>query len=138
MLAISAVSSIGLFSTAYKEWMQGHLALVFISIGAISMVGLAFKKRHSSATTLLIALGFTILETFTISAVSSMFKTSIILNAVTAGIFVFITAFACITKYDFTSWLPYLFGGLLGLILFGFIAAFYPGSSIKELIYGGI
>ncbi len=34
--------------------------------------------------------------------------------------------------------MPYLFGGLWGLILFGFMAAFFPYSSTGELIYGGL
>lgn len=32
MLAISAVSSIEVFSAAYKEWIQGHPALVFVLV----------------------------------------------------------------------------------------------------------
>ena len=63
---------------------------------------------------------FTLTEAYSISVVVSFYKTSIVLNAVvlTAGLFVFLTLFACQTKYDFTSWMPYLFGGLWGLILF--------------------
>lgn len=108
--------------------------------GAIGLMLLTYWKRHSYPTNLLFLSGFTLLEAYTISVVVSFYKTSIVLNAVllTAGIFVFLTAFACQTKYDFTSWMPYLFGGLWGLILFGFMAAFFPYSSTGELIYGGL
>jgi protein lifeguard len=108
--------------------------------GAIGMMLLTYWKRHSYPTNLLFLSGFTLLEAYTISVVVSFYKTSIVLNAVllTAGIFVFLTAFACQTRYDFTSWMPYLFGGLWGLILFGFMAAFFPYSSTGELIYGGL
>lgn len=108
--------------------------------GAIGMMLLTYWKRHSYPTNLLFLSGFTLLEAYTISVVVSFYKTSIVLNAVllTAGIFVFLTAFACQTKYDFTSWMPYLFGGLWGLILLGFMAAFFPYSSTGELIYGGL
>lgn len=108
--------------------------------GAIAMMLLTYWKRHSYPTNLLFLSGFTLLEAYTISVVVSFYQTSIVLNAVllTAGIFVFLTAFACQTKYDFTSWMPYLFGGLWGLILFGFMAAFFPYSSTGELIYGGL
>lgn len=83
---------------------------------------------------------FTLTEAYSISVVVSFYKTSIVLNAVvlTAGLFVFLTLFACQTKYDFTSWMPYLFGALWGLILFGFMAMFFPYSSTGELIYGGL
>ncbi|KAL1866512.1 hypothetical protein Daus18300_006747 [Diaporthe australafricana] len=141
LLVTGAVSTISFVSPAYKEWIQGHPALVFISMfGAIGMMLLTYWKRHSYPTNLLFLSGFTLLEAYTISVIVSFYKTSIVLNAVilTAGIFVFLTAFACQTKYDFTSWMPYLFGGLWGLILFGFMAAFFPYSSTGELIYGGL
>ncbi|KKY29391.1 putative transmembrane bax inhibitor motif-containing protein [Diaporthe ampelina] len=141
LLVTGAVSTISFVSPNYKEWIQGHPALVFISMfGAIGMMLLTYWKRHSYPTNLLFLSGFTLLEAYTISVVVSFYKTSIVLNAVilTAGIFVFLTAFACQTKYDFTSWMPYLFGGLWGLILFGFMAAFFPYSSTGELIYGGL
>lgn len=108
--------------------------------GAIGMMLLTYWKRQSYPINLVFLSGFTLLEAYTISVVVSFYETSIVLNAVllTAGIFVFLTAFACQTKYDFTSWMPYLFGGLWGLILFGFMAAFFPYSSTGELIYGGL
>ena len=56
----------------------------------------------------------------------------------TLGIFLALTVFACQTKYDFTSWIPYLFGGLWALVLFGFLAAFFPYNNTAELIYSGL
>ncbi|KAJ4386526.1 hypothetical protein N0V93_009423 [Gnomoniopsis smithogilvyi] len=141
LLVTGLVSALSFVSEGYKAWIQDHPAMVFISMfGAIGMMLLTYWKRHSYPTNLLFLSGFTILEAYTISVVVSFYKTSIVLNAVllTAGIFVFLTAFACQTKYDFTSWMPYLFGGLWGLILFGFMAAFFPYSSTGELIYGGL
>ena len=108
--------------------------------GSMAMMFLTYWKRHSYPTNLLFLSGFTLLEAYTISVIVSFYRASIVLNAVllTAGIFVFLTAFACQTKYDFTSWMPYLFGGLWGLMLFGFMAIFLPYSSTGELIYGGL
>ena len=108
--------------------------------GSMVFMLLTFWKRHSYPTNLLFLSVFTLLEAYTISVIVSFYQTQVVLNAVllTAGIFVFLTAFACQTKYDFTSWMPYLFGGLWGLILFGFMAAFMPYSSTGELIYGGL
>lgn len=101
---------------------------------------LTYWKRKSYPTNLLFLTGFTLLEAYSVSVIVSFYKSSIVLNAVflTGGIFIFLTLFACQTKYDFTSWMPYLFGGLWGLILFGFMAAFLPYSSTGELIYGGL
>jgi FtsH-binding integral membrane protein len=81
---------------------------------------------------------FTALEAYSISVITSMFESRIVLQALifTFGIFIALTLFACQTKYDFTSWMPYLFGALWVLILFGFMAAFFPKSSGIELGYG--
>lgn len=102
-------------------------------------MGLTYWKRKSYPTNLLFLSLFTLAEAYAISVIVSFYDTSIVLNAVilTTGIFAFLTVFACQTKYDFTSWMPYLFGGLWGLLLFGFMAAFLPYSSTGELIYGG-
>lgn len=82
--------------------------------------------------------GFTALEAYSISVITSMFESRIVLQALifTFGIFIALTLFACQTKYDFTSWMPYLFGALWVLIIFGFMAAFFPKSSGVELGYG--
>jgi FtsH-binding integral membrane protein len=99
---------------------------------------LTYWKRHSYPTNLLFLSAFTLLEAYTISVIVSFYSASIVLNAVflTAGIFLFLTAFACQTKYDFTSWMPYLFGALWGLVLFGFMSFFLPHTSTTELVYG--
>jgi protein lifeguard len=101
-------------------------------------MGLTYWKRKSYPTNLIFLSGFTLLEAYTVSVIVSFYETRIVVNAVvlTAGIFVFLTAFACQTKYDFTSWMPYLFGALWGLILFGFMSMFFQYSSTGELIYG--
>ncbi|GKT96512.1 transmembrane BAX inhibitor motif-containing protein [Colletotrichum tofieldiae] len=128
LLVTGAVSALSFFSDGYKTWIQAHPGLVFASlIGAMIMMLLTFWKRKSYPTNLLFLSGFTLMEAYSISVIVSFYKASIVLNAVflTAGIFVFLTAFACQTKYDFTSWIPYLGGALW---------AFSTG----ELVYGGI
>ena len=99
---------------------------------------LTFWKRKSYPTNLFFLTGFTALEAYTISVIVSFYDTRVVLLALilTTGIFIALTLFACQTKYDFTSWLPYLFGALWILILFGFVSAFFH-SSKAELIYGG-
>lgn len=102
-------------------------------------LGLTYWKRKSYPTNLLFLSLFTLAEAYTISVIVSFYRTSIVLNAVvlTGGIFIALTLFACQTKYDFTSWMPYLFGALWGLLLFGFMAIWFPYGSTGELLYGG-
>jgi FtsH-binding integral membrane protein len=141
LIATAGVSSISFFSDSYKTWIQSHPAVVWASLfGAMIFMGLTYWKRKSYPTNLLFLSLFTLTEAYSISVIVSFYKTSIVLNAVvlTAGIFIFLTAFACQSKYDFTSWMPFLFGSLWALILFGFMSMFFPYSSTGELIYGGI
>lgn len=101
---------------------------------------LTFWKRKSYPTNLLFLSGFTALEAYSISVIVTFYERKIVLEALglTLGIFIGLTLFACQTKYDFTSWMPYLFGGLWSLILFGFMAMFFQHGSTVELIYGGL
>jgi hypothetical protein len=141
LIATAILSSVSFFSASYKHWIQSNQWMMWVSLfGAIGFMLLTFWKRKSYPTNLIFLAGFTGLEAYSISVIVSFYQSRIILQAVllTAGIFVALTLFACQTKYDFTSWMPYLFGGLWALILFGFMAAFFPYNSTVELAYSGI
>lgn len=139
LLLTGGVSALGFLSPTYRDWTRAHPGVLWLSLfGAIGMMFLTYWKRKTYPTNLVFLAGFTLLEAYTISVVVTFYKSSVVLSAVllTAGIFVFLTAFACQTKYDFTSWMPYLFGALWGLVLFGFVAVFLPYSSTADLVYG--
>lgn len=141
LLATTTLSSASFWSSSYKTWIQSHPALVWVSLlGAMVFMGLTYWKRKSYPTNLLFLSGFTALEAYTVSVIVSFYEAGLVLNAlvITLGVFFFLTAFACQTKYDFTSWMPYLFGALWGLLIFGFVAAFLPYSSTGELLWGGL
>ncbi|CAD0094109.1 unnamed protein product [Aureobasidium vineae] len=139
LLATAALSSISFFSPGYKAWIQTNQWMMWVSLfGAIGFMLLTFWKRKSYPTNLLFLAGFTAMEAYSISVVTSFFESKIVLEALifTLGIFVALTLFACQTKYDFTSWIPYLAGALWVVIIFGFMAAFFPHTSTIELGYG--
>ncbi|KAG9237648.1 transmembrane bax inhibitor motif-containing protein-like protein 4 [Amylocarpus encephaloides] len=141
LIATAVLSSISFFSGAYREWIQTHAWAMWTSLfGALGFMLLTYWKRKSYPTNLLFLSGFTALEAYTVSVIVSFYESKIVLQAVllTAGIFIALTLFACQTKYDFTSWMPYLFGILWCLLLFGFMAAFFPYNSTVELAYSGI
>lgn len=141
LLATTILSSVSVFSASYKQWIRSNQWMMWLSLfGAMGFMLLTFWKRKSYPTNLLFLTGFTALEAYAISVVVSFYEVRIVLQALilTLGIFLALTLFACQTKYDFTSWIPYLFGGLWALILFGFMAAFFPYNSTAELIYSGI
>ncbi|KAK3048311.1 hypothetical protein LTR09_010304 [Extremus antarcticus] len=153
LLFTMALSAVSFWSPGYKSWIQSNQWMMWVSLfGAIGFMLLTFWKRKSYPMNLVFLAGFTGLEAYSISVITSFYDSRIVLEALvfTAGIasqnlpwfirdlltFVFLTIFACQTKYDFTSWMPYLFGGLWVLILFGFMSAFFPYSSKVELGYG--
>lgn len=141
LLATAIMSSISFFSDSYRTWIQSNVWVMFVSLfGALGLMLVTFWKRKSYPTNLLFLSGFTLLEAYAISVVTSFYESRIVLQALilTLGLFVGLTLFACQTKYDFTNWMPYLFGALWFLILFGFVAMFVPHSSTLELVYGGL
>lgn len=138
LLATAALSTISFFSAGYKDWIQSNVWMMWTSLfGAIAFLILTFWKRKSYPTNLLFLSGFTLLEAYSVSVVVSFYESSIVLKALvlTAGIFIGLTLIACQSKYDFTAWQPYLFIGLWGLILVGFVAMFLPGGGTFELVY---
>lgn len=141
LLLTAALSCASFFSPTYKTWIQSHAWAMWVSLfGAIALMLLTYWRRKSYPTNLLFLTGFTLLEAYSISVITSFYNSRIVLQALvlTLGLFVALTLFACQTRYDFTSWIPYLFGALWFLILFGFMAAFFPGGRTVELVYGAV
>jgi hypothetical protein len=139
LIFTTVLSAVSFFSDSYRKWIQANQWMMWVSLfGAIGFMLLTFWKRKSYPTNLIFLAGFTGLEAYAISVITSFYESKIVLQALifTMGIFLALTLFACQTKYDFTSWMPYLFGGLWVLILFGFMAAFFPYNSKVELGYG--
>jgi FtsH-binding integral membrane protein len=139
LLLTAALSTVSFFSEGYRNWIQTNSWMMWTSLlGAIAFLILTFWKRKSYPTNLIFLAGFTALEAYSISVITSFYESRIVIEAliITLGIFVGLTLFACQSKYDFTSWIPYLAGGLWILIIFGFMAAFFPHTSTSELIFG--
>lgn len=139
LLATAALSAVSFFSTSYKNWIQSNQWMLWVSLfGAIGFMLLTYWKRKSYPTNLLFLSGFTALEAYTVSVITSFYDSKIVLEAlvITLALFVGLTLFACQTKYDFTNWMPYLFGALWMLVIFGFMFAFFPYNSKLELGYG--
>ncbi|KAF2029140.1 UPF0005-domain-containing protein [Setomelanomma holmii] len=141
LFATAAVSYVSMVSVSYKNWIQSNPWMMWVSLfGAFAFLGLTFWKRKSYPTNLLFLGGFTAMEAYSISVIVSFTDSKIVVEAavLTLGIFIFLTLFACQSKYDFTSWMPYLFGALWVVILFGFMSMFFPYNSKVELGYGVI
>lgn len=141
ILLTTALSSISFFNVTYRTWIQSNFWLMIISVfGALGFMLATYWKRKSYPANLAFLSGFTLLEAYSISVVTSFYESRVVVQALllTLGIFVALTLFSCQTKFDFTNWMPYLFGALWFMILFGFVAVFIPFNSTIELVYGGL
>ncbi|PLB35780.1 Bax inhibitor-1 family protein [Aspergillus candidus] len=141
LLLTTFMSSISFFSDTYRSWIQSNFWLMIVSVfGALGMMLVTYWKRKSYPANLLFLSGFTILEAYSISVAVSFYDARIVVQALvlTLGMFVALTLFACQTRYDFTNWMPYLFGALWFAILFGFVAMFFPASGTVQLVYSGL
>ncbi|KAI0995040.1 hypothetical protein K3495_g13141 [Podosphaera aphanis] len=140
LVATAILSAVSFFSRPFKNWIQSNEWMVWVSVfGAIGFMVLTYWKRKSYPSNLFFLAGFTAFEAYSVAVVTSFFDSRIVLQAVilTTGIFFALTIFACQTKYDFTSWMPYLYGGLWAMIMLGLMAAFFPGKT-TDLAYGGL
>ncbi|KAI5300501.1 hypothetical protein KEM55_006988 [Ascosphaera atra] len=141
LLFTTILSSVSFFSESYRTFVQQNAWLTLVScVSAIVFMLLTYWKRKSYPTNLLFLGGFTLLEAYAVSTVTSFFNARVVVEAlfITLGLFVVLTLFACQSKYDFTAWQPYLGFALWFLILWGFMAVFFPYSSTAELVYGSI
>jgi len=55
---------------------------------------------------------------------------------ITLGIFLGLTIFTFQSKWDFSGMGPFLFAGLMALIMTGFVGMFFPFSRTVDLVYG--
>lgn len=106
LLFTTALSAVSFFSKPYRTWIQSNQWMMWVSLfGAIGFMLLTFWKRKSYPTNLIFLAGFTGLEAYSISVITSFYESRIVIQALifTLGIFVALSLFACQTKYDFTS-----------------------------------
>lgn len=139
LLLTGIVSAISFWSPDFKFWIRNNAWMMWVSFaGAIGFLFATYWKRKSYPTNLLFLGAFTLFEAYTVAVATSFYDTKIVLEALllTGIVFLGLTLFSFQTKYDFTSWAPYLFGGLWLLIGFGLVASF-SNSNGMQLAYAG-
>jgi len=119
-------------------WVQTHVWSFYIPLfGTLVTLGLLYWKRHSHPLNLVLLSAFTLLEAFTLGIVMSFYENVIILQAliITLGVFLGLTLFTMQSKYDFSGMGPWLFGGLVALLMTGLVGIFIPFGKTMDLIY---
>jgi len=134
-----------------REWVLKHSPIFM----GMSLVGVALLIGVSCCCSQILRsfpLNFIFLAIFTVcqAAATSLFTmlytTDSVLLAltVTAGVFLALTAYACMTKSDFTGFGVYLFGFLAVLMIFGLVIWLWPlvtGNALPaamRLVYSGL
>ncbi|XP_037043404.1 protein lifeguard 1-like [Bradysia coprophila] len=119
---------------------QNNLFLLFVAIivtfAALIAMACVESVRRTAPTNMIVLGIFTLAETYLVGASTIRFDPEDVLLAigVTAAVCIGLTIFAFQTKWDFTMLGGVLFVGLIVLILFSFIAMFFPGR-IMSLVY---
>jgi hypothetical protein len=77
------------------------------------------------------------MEAFTLGVITAFADQTIVLQAllITLGIFLGLTMFTLQSKYDFSGMGPWLFGGLIALLMTGLVGVFIPFSKTMDLLY---
>jgi len=119
-------------------WVQQNTWSFYVPMfGTLINLGILFWKRHSHPLNLVLLSTFTLMEAFTLGVVVAFFDNVIVLQAllITLGVFIGLTLFTLQSKYDFSGMGPFLFGGLIALLMTGFVGIFFPFSKTMDLIY---
>ncbi|KAH9054262.1 UPF0005-domain-containing protein [Lactarius vividus] len=138
VLATTIVGGLLSQSQSTIFWVQTHVWSFYVPLfGTLIVLGLLYWKRHSHPLNIGLLALFTLMEAFTLGVVTAFYDNVIVLQAllITTGIFLGLTLFTLQSKYDFSGMGPWLFGGLLALVMTGFVGVFIPFSSTLNLIY---
>jgi len=75
LLFTTALSAVSFFSKSYKNWIQSNQWMMWTSLfGAIAFMLATFWKRKSYPTNLVFLTGFTALEAYSISVITSFYE----------------------------------------------------------------
>ncbi|PPQ98710.1 hypothetical protein CVT24_003418 [Panaeolus cyanescens] len=118
-------------------WVQTHVWAFYTTlIGTVVVLGLLYWKRHAYPWNFGLLSLFTLMEAGTLGVAIAFYDNVIVLQAliITIGVFVGLTLFTFQSKYDFSGMGPFLFGGLIALVMTGFVAIFLPFNRTFDLI----
>ncbi|EIN11625.1 UPF0005-domain-containing protein [Punctularia strigosozonata HHB-11173 SS5] len=119
-------------------WVQTHPWSFYVPLlGTIINLGFLYWKRHSHPLNFVLLSTFTAMEAFTLGVAVSFYDNVIVLQAllITLGVFLGLTLFTLQSKYDFSGMGPWLFGGLIALVMAGFVGVFLPFSKTTDLLF---
>jgi len=125
-------------SPSAMSWVLTHIWAFYVPLfGALINLLLLYWKRHSYPLNFVLLSTFTVMEAFTIGVTVAFFDNLIVLQAllITLGVFLGLTLFTFQSKYDFSGLGPWLFGGLIALLMTGLVGIFIPFNQTMDLVF---
>ncbi|KLT38701.1 UPF0005-domain-containing protein [Cutaneotrichosporon oleaginosum] len=136
-LGLTAVVSGALMFPGPAAFVQDNPWIILVSVicSFISLFGV-YWKRHNYPANMLVLTAFTFFESIMIGTTCSFYDAKVVLQAllITTGVFVGLTLFTFQTKLDFSSFGPFLFAGVMGLITAGVVGIFLPFGKTTDLV----
>ncbi|ORY93344.1 inhibitor of apoptosis-promoting Bax1-domain-containing protein [Syncephalastrum racemosum] len=136
VLSTAVLSAVYMYNQNAKQWVQTNPWLLYTSMFASLGVlfALMWKARSTPLNYGLLAL-FTLMEGHLVGTVVTFYDQEIVLQAlvITFGVFFSLTLFTLQSKWDFSGMAPFLFGGLMILVLVSFVQIFIPFSEGIQL-----
>jgi len=117
-------------------WITQHIWALYVPLfGTFVTLGFLYWKRHSHPLNLFLLTLFTLLEAFALGVTCAFVQSDVLLQAllITLGVFGGLTLFTFQSKYDFSGMGPWLFGGLVALLMTGIVGAFFPFGKTTDL-----
>ncbi|CAG8656983.1 4669_t:CDS:2 [Acaulospora morrowiae] len=130
LLCTVLISVLFTVNKTVSDYVQNHPALFFISwILALIALVVLFWQRKRYPLNIVLLFTFTLIASYSIGTVVSMYSAKIVIQSllITLGVFVALQVFTLQSKFDFSSWGPFLYAFLWALIvtmMIGFILPF--------------
>jgi hypothetical protein len=140
ILGTTVVSGLISQSSSALLWVQENVWSFYVSLfGTFIVLFLLWWKRHSHPWNFVLLSIFTLLESFTLGVFVAFYEQKIVLQAllITTGIFIALTLFTFQSNWDFSGMGPFLFGGIMALVLTGLVGMFIPWSRTMDMVYAG-
>lgn len=137
LLMTVVVSAVFMMCTPVKLFVQQNPWMIgtsfFLTMGIL--ISLHFKRKEHP-TNLILLSAFTLIQSYTIGTIVTMYETHIVLEAlfITLTIVVGLTAYAFQSKRDFSFMGFGLFAGLVALLIGGILQIFIQSSALEILI----
>ncbi|RIB07750.1 inhibitor of apoptosis-promoting Bax1-domain-containing protein, partial [Gigaspora rosea] len=136
LLTTVAISLFFMYFQPAKDFVNNYQLLFYLSwLAAFVVLILLFWLRKKHPFNLILLVLFTLCISYGIGSVVSLYSQQIVLEAflITFGVFIALEAFTLQSKWDFSSWGPFLYATLWVLIfafIFGWFLPFDRGYNI--------